>query len=120
MSHLILKRYVVWIDGYEGVYFYAKSRGQALGRAFQAYRVANDQITFKGFLKKKPLVRVGKPEKSFGSEIKVNPYVADAPWIDGYFIEKTGNTVRVAMPNCDRVRNYHELDVDLCGLEISK
>lgn len=103
MSRLIVKSFAVAVDGFPTMTWVAKTRGQALARAWDSYR-SFQSITFKDFLKIARSWRTASPE-GFGRPITV----CGQP---GFWIGDDGHRVRFVRPDCDVVLNSHPLDVE--------
>lgn len=102
MSGLIVKPYRVEVSGFPSMIYVAKSRGQALAKAWGDYTACYNTATFKEFMRLARARREDVP--GFGRPIMV----CGQP---GFDVGTHGQYVRFVRPGADQVLLSHPADV---------
>lgn len=100
---LILKPFLVKPEGFQGYTYYARSRGQALSRAWNAY-CCYRAISFKEFLRIAKC-EPGQSRDRFGERITVQGRPA-------YWVDCNRQYIQFAYPDSDQILNSHPYDVE--------
>lgn len=102
---MILKAYMVHVDGFNGHRYHTQSRGKALASAWREFRSHRDDVGFGDFLKIARCYAVAEQDPRFGEAMTVGGRPA-------LYVSHNRQYIRFVRPGCDEIMNTHPLDVE--------